>query len=44
MNVVVLGDGLLGSEIIRQSGWEYISRRKDGFYINNVGSFLSPRY
>ena len=42
MNVVVLGDGLLGSEIIRQSGWEYISRRKDGFYINNLGSFLSP--
>lgn len=28
--ILVLGDGLLGSEIVRQSGWDYISRKKDG--------------
>lgn len=33
MRVVVLGDGLLGSEIVKQTGWDYISRKKDGFDI-----------
>jgi len=33
MKIVVLGDGLLGSEIIKQTGWDYISRKKDGFDI-----------
>jgi dTDP-4-dehydrorhamnose reductase len=33
MKVLVLGDGLLGSEIIKQTGWDYISRKKDGFDI-----------
>ena len=28
-NVLVLGDGLLGSEIIKQSGWDYLSLDKD---------------
>jgi nucleoside-diphosphate-sugar epimerase len=32
-NVLVLGDGLLGSEIVKQTGWNYISRKKDGFDI-----------
>lgn len=27
---VILGDGLLGSELVRQTGWGSISRRKDG--------------
>jgi len=27
--VLVLGDGLLGSEIIKQTGWEYLSMEKD---------------
>ena len=31
MRVVVLGDGLLGSEIIKQTGWDIISRKKNGF-------------
>lgn len=30
---LVLGDGLLGSEIVKQTGWDYISRKKDGFDI-----------
>jgi dTDP-4-dehydrorhamnose reductase len=29
MKVLVLGDGLLGSEIIKQTGWEYLSQSKD---------------
>jgi dTDP-4-dehydrorhamnose reductase len=33
MKILVLGDGKLGSEIIKQSGWNYISRKKDGFNI-----------
>ena len=30
MNILVLGDGLLGSEIINQTKWDYMSRKKDG--------------
>jgi dTDP-4-dehydrorhamnose reductase len=40
MRVVVLGDGLLGSEIIKQTGWDFISRKKDNFDINNHESFF----
>lgn len=31
MDIVVLGDGLLGSEIVKQTGWPYLSRKQDGF-------------
>ena len=41
MKVLVLGDGLLGSELVKQSGWEYMSRKKDGFDIDNIRKFLS---
>lgn len=33
--VLILGDGLLGSELIRQTGWDYVSRKKDGFDASN---------
>ena len=33
LKVLVLGDGLLGSEIVKQTGWDYISRKKDNFDI-----------
>ena len=33
--ILILGDGLLGSEIIKQSNWEYISRSKDNFDVKN---------
>ena len=36
LKVLVLGDGLLGSEIVKQTGWKYFSRKKDGFDINNI--------
>jgi dTDP-4-dehydrorhamnose reductase len=36
MKVLVLGDGLLGSEIVRQTDWDYISRKKDNIdFIND---------
>lgn len=35
MNIVVLGDGLLGKEIVSQTNWNYISRKKDGFDVTN---------
>lgn len=31
MNPIILGDGLLGSELSRLGGWYYISRRSSGF-------------
>ena len=27
--VIVIGDGLLGSELVKQTGWEYVSRKKN---------------
>lgn len=41
LNVLVLGDGLLGSEIVKISGWDFISRRKDGIDISNINTFKS---
>ena len=35
MKVLVLGDGKLGSEIVKQTTWDYISRKKDGFNLTN---------
>jgi dTDP-4-dehydrorhamnose reductase len=40
MNIVVLGDGLLGSELIKQTGWDCISRKKDGFDITKPETFI----
>jgi dTDP-4-dehydrorhamnose reductase len=40
MKVLVLGDGLLGSEIIKQTGWDYLSRKKDGIDVNNFNDWL----
>ena len=42
MKVLVLGDGLLGSEIVRQTNWDCISRKKDGFDINDISSNKIP--
>ena len=38
--VLVLGDGLLGSEIVRQTGWDYVSRKKDGLDIKDYNSLI----
>lgn len=37
--ILILGDGLLGSEISNQTNWEYISRKKDGFDINDKSTY-----
>lgn len=37
--VLVLGDGLLGSELVKQTGWDYISRKKDSFDVKNISLF-----
>ena len=39
--VLVLGDGLLGSEIIKQSGWEYLSMDKDGIDVLDDFSLIA---
>jgi dTDP-4-dehydrorhamnose reductase len=36
LSVLVLGDGLLGSELVKQSGWMYISRKSNDFDINHI--------
>lgn len=33
---LILGDGLLGSEIQKQTGWDYCSRKKNGLDFNSV--------
>tara|TARA_R110000868_G_scaffold186190_2_gene428447 strand:+ start:838 stop:1512 length:675 start_codon:yes stop_codon:yes gene_type:complete len=40
MKVLILGDGLLGSEITKQTGWDYLSRKKDGIEVNNFNDWL----
>lgn len=39
MKICVLGDGLLGSEITNQTGWDCISRRKNKFNIIHPNTF-----
>jgi len=51
LKVLILGDGLLGSEIEKQTGWDYVSRKKDGIdvldfntlipYMNNFNTILN---
>ena len=46
MNRLILGDGLLGSELIKQTGWDYISRKKDGidFIVPETYDYLISKY
>ena len=36
---LILGDGLLGSEIQKQTGWSYISRKKKGIDFTDIISY-----
>jgi len=38
---LVLGDGLLGSEIVKQTGWRYFSRKKDGIDITQTSTYIN---
>jgi dTDP-4-dehydrorhamnose reductase len=40
LKVLVLGDGLLGAEIVKQTNWDYISRKKDNLDINNIYQYI----
>jgi hypothetical protein len=39
-NILVLGDGLLGTELVSQLQCDYISRKKDGIDFCDEGSYL----
>tara|TARA_Y100001973_G_C5176184_1_gene322081 strand:+ start:107 stop:826 length:720 start_codon:yes stop_codon:yes gene_type:complete len=39
MKVLILGDGLLGTELSNQTGWDYISRKKDKFDITDISTY-----
>jgi|TARA_Y100000034_G_scaffold19410_1_gene21939 dTDP-4-dehydrorhamnose reductase len=36
---LILGDGLLGSELHKQTGWDYVSRKKDGIDFVEIDSY-----
>lgn len=36
LKTLVIGDGLLGKEIVSQTGWNFISRKMNNFDINNL--------
>ena len=40
LKVLVLGDGLLGSEIVSQTRWECVSRKQGNFDIDNISLWL----
>jgi len=44
MRVLIIGDGLLGSEIVKQTNWDYISRKKDGIDFTNLESYQHKLY
>jgi dTDP-4-dehydrorhamnose reductase len=37
--IIVLGDGLLATEIVKQTGWTQISRKRDAFDLTNVSTW-----
>lgn len=41
LNVVILGDGLLGSEIEKQTKWNVLSRKLTNFDVNDLDSSFS---
>jgi dTDP-4-dehydrorhamnose reductase len=41
MAVLVLGDGILATELVRQTGWRFISRKKNKIDITQPGSYSS---
>ncbi len=43
LNILVLGDGLLGGEIVKQTGWQYLSRKLTGFNIHDFMCMQIPK-
>jgi dTDP-4-dehydrorhamnose reductase len=44
MSNVVLGYGLLGKEIVSQTGWDYIERKKDKFDFTDISTYVTKIY
>lgn len=42
--ILVLGDGLLGKEIVKQTSWEFVSRKKTNFDIKNLENSIPNGY
>ena len=42
--VLVLGNGLLGSEIVKQTNWGFVSRKTTGFDINKINQSIPDGY
>ena len=40
MKIIVLGEGILGGEIIKQTGWDYISRKKDDINLDDFDKWM----
>ena len=40
MKVLVLGDGMLGSELCNLNGWDFVSRSKHGFDITDESTYV----
>ena len=43
MKVIVLGDGLLGKEIVKQTKWDYVSRKKDNLDFLEVRQWAEKK-
>ena len=41
---LILGDGLLGKELYKITGWDYISRKKDGIEFTDIDSYKDYLY
>lgn len=44
MNVLILGDGLLGAEITSQTGWDFLSRKQNSLNINQFEKYITKEY
>jgi len=44
MKILVLGYGLLGSEIVKQTSWDFISREKNNIEFTNLESYINYLY
>ncbi len=40
-DILILGDGLLGSEIVKQTNWNYVSRKKDNIDLDEILSIVA---
>ena len=46
MKCLILGDGLLGKELVKQTGWDYVSRKKDNMDLSDISTLveITKRY